>query len=97
MQNDSFSIYSLLIQFFRKKEPIQKVKAGTVLFQEKDPVEYVYLLLKGSISLGRVHLRGKEFILKILNSRETLWNISFLIQILIIIFTQKHFQIVKCS
>jgi CRP-like cAMP-binding protein len=27
-------------------------------------------LLKGSISLGRVHLRGKDFILKILNDQE---------------------------
>jgi CRP/FNR family transcriptional regulator len=70
MQKSSFSIYSLLIQFFQKKEPIQTIKSGSVLFQEKDSVEYVYLLIKGSIALGRVHLRGKEFILKILNERE---------------------------
>ncbi|MEH7074056.1 Crp/Fnr family transcriptional regulator [Neobacillus drentensis] len=70
MQKSSFSIYNLLVYFFQKKEPIQKIKAGTVLFQEKDSVEYVYLLLKGSISLGRVHLRGKDFILKILNDQE---------------------------
>jgi CRP-like cAMP-binding protein len=70
MQNSNFSIYNLLVYFFQKKEPIQKVKAGSVLFQEKDSVEYVYLLLKGSISLGRVHLRGKDFILKILNDQE---------------------------
>jgi CRP-like cAMP-binding protein len=70
MQNSNFSIYNLLVYFFEKKEPIQKIKAGSVLFQEKDSVEYVYLLLKGSISLGRVHLRGKDFILKILNEQE---------------------------
>lgn len=70
MQRSSFSIYNLLVYFFQKKEPIQKIKAGSVLFQEKDSVEYVYLLLKGSISLGRVHLRGKDFILKILNDQE---------------------------
>jgi CRP-like cAMP-binding protein len=70
MQKSSFSIYNLLIYFFQKKEPIQKIKAGSVLFQEKDSVEYVYLLLKGGISLGRVHLRGKDFILKILNDQE---------------------------
>ena len=70
MEKSSFSIYNLLVYFFEKKEPIQKIKAGTVLFQEKDSVEYVYLLLKGSISLGRVHLRGKDFILKILNDQE---------------------------
>src|SRR3954471_22195312 len=70
MQSSSFSIYHLLAYFFDKKEPIQKIKAGSVLFQEKDPAEYVFLLLKGSISLGRVHLRGKEFILKVLNDQE---------------------------
>jgi CRP-like cAMP-binding protein len=70
MQKSSFSIYSLLVQFFQKKEPIQKIKSGSVLFQEKDSVQYVYLLLKGSIALGRVHVRGKDFILKILNDRE---------------------------
>ncbi|KLT17444.1 transcriptional regulator [Neobacillus vireti] len=59
-----------MVQFFQKNEPIQKFKSGSVLFQEKDPAQYVYLLLKGSIALGRVHLRGKEFILKILNDRE---------------------------
>jgi CRP-like cAMP-binding protein len=57
-------------QFVKKKEQRKKIKAGSVLFQEKDSVEYVYLLLKGSIALGRVHLKGKEFILKILNDRE---------------------------
>ncbi|MEH7414120.1 Crp/Fnr family transcriptional regulator [Neobacillus drentensis] len=70
MQTESISIYNLMLQFFQKNEPIQKVKAGSVLFHEKDQVEYIYLLLKGSIALGRVHLRGKEFILKVLNDRE---------------------------
>jgi CRP-like cAMP-binding protein len=72
MQNDSVSLYRLLVQFFEETEQIQKIKAGTVLFQEKDPVEYIYLILKGSISIGRVHMRGKEFILKILHNREIL-------------------------
>jgi CRP-like cAMP-binding protein len=70
MQKSSYSIYNLLVYFYEKKEPIQKIKAGSVLFQEKDPAQYVFLLLKGSISLGRVHLRGKDFILKILNGQE---------------------------
>jgi CRP-like cAMP-binding protein len=72
MQTSSISLYSMMVQFFQTKESVQKIKAGTVLFQEKDPVEYVYLLLKGSMALGRVHLRGKDFILKILNNRELL-------------------------
>ncbi|WP_144547695.1 Crp/Fnr family transcriptional regulator [Bacillus sp. X1(2014)] len=70
MQLNRTSIYNLLAAFFQKKEPIQKIKAGSVLFQEKDAAKYVYLLIKGSISLGRVHLRGKDFILKILNDQE---------------------------
>ena len=49
MLRSSFSIYSLLNQFFQKTEQIQKVKAGSVLFQEKDSVEYVYLLLSGTV------------------------------------------------
>lgn len=72
MLKSSFSIYRLISQFFQQKEPIQRIKAGTFLFQEKDAVEYVYLLLSGSIALGRVHFRGKDFILKILNNQELL-------------------------
>ncbi|MGX6442763.1 Crp/Fnr family transcriptional regulator [Neobacillus sp. K501] len=72
MLKSSFSINRLMSQFFQEKEPIQRIKAGTFLFQEKDSVEYVYLLLSGSIALGRVHFRGKDFILKILNNQEFL-------------------------
>lgn len=70
MESSMVSIYSLMVQFFQRNEPIQKIKSGTVLFQEKDPVDYVYILVKGSIALGRVHLKGKEFILKVLNDQE---------------------------
>lgn len=70
MLRSGYSIYSLLTQFFQGKEQIQIMKAGTLLFQEKDPVEYVYLLLSGTAALGRVHQHGKDFILKILNNRE---------------------------
>jgi CRP/FNR family transcriptional regulator len=51
MQLNRSSIYNLLVAFFQKKEPIQKIKAGSILFQEKDAAQYVYLLLKVSISL----------------------------------------------
>ncbi|WP_052352818.1 Crp/Fnr family transcriptional regulator [Neobacillus dielmonensis] len=70
MQIGSISIYHILHEFFQKTEPIQSIKAGTTLFQEKDQAKYIYLLLNGSIALGRVHLRGKEFILKILTNNE---------------------------
>ncbi|WP_083652230.1 Crp/Fnr family transcriptional regulator [Bacillus sp. MRMR6] len=70
MLRNSLSIYNQLLHFFQDDDQLLKVKAGTVLFQEKDPVDHVFLLLKGSIALGRVHLRGKDFILKILNERE---------------------------
>jgi CRP-like cAMP-binding protein len=72
MHTSSISIYSMMVQFYQTRETIHKIKSGNVLFQEKDSVEYVYLLLKGSIALGRVHLRGKDFILKILHNRELL-------------------------
>ncbi|AZU63344.1 Crp/Fnr family transcriptional regulator [Neobacillus mesonae] len=72
MDETRFLIYNFLLQFFKKIEPVQKVKAGTVLFHEKDPAQNVYLLLSGSIALGRVHIRGKEFILKILNEQEVI-------------------------
>lgn len=68
----SISLYNVLLQFFSEKESIQKVKAGSVLFQEKDPVQHIFILLKGSAAIGRVHVKGKEFILKILNGREIL-------------------------
>ncbi|XJZ26240.1 Crp/Fnr family transcriptional regulator [Bacillota bacterium Lsc_1132] len=72
MQRNSFSLFQQLEQFFKSEEQVQKVRAGTVLFQEKEPVEYIYILLDGSISIGRVHMRGKEFILKIIKSPDLL-------------------------
>lgn len=70
MKELKISLYSLLIQEFIDKEPIQKFKAGTILFNEHETVDYVYILVEGAISLGRVHMKGKEFILKILNGEE---------------------------
>lgn len=70
MQENNVSLYKLLSHFFGGREPVQKLKAGTVLFHERDRVEHIYLIQKGSAAIGRVHLKGKEFILKILNERE---------------------------
>ncbi len=72
MREFNISIYSLLIQHFIDKETIQKINAGTILFQEKDMVDHVYILLSGSIALGRLHMTGKEFTLKILTGEEIL-------------------------
>lgn len=66
----NISLYSLLIQHFIDKETIQKLPVGSFLFQEKEEVDNIYLLLSGSISIGRVHVKGKEFILKILSGEE---------------------------
>ena len=66
----NISLYSLLIQYFIDKEPIQKLPIGSYLFQEKENVENIYLLLNGSVSIGRVHVKGKEFMLKILSGEE---------------------------
>lgn len=70
MNEPTISLYSLLIQEFIDKETVQKYKAGTILFNERDHVEYVYILIRGSVAMGRVHMKGKEFILKILNGEE---------------------------
>ncbi|WP_084783338.1 Crp/Fnr family transcriptional regulator [Bacillus dakarensis] len=68
--NINISLYSLLIQEFIDKENVQKVNAGTILFNERDPVKHIYILLQGSAAIGRVHMKGKEFILKILSGEE---------------------------
>lgn len=67
---NSISLYSLMIQEFIDKEKVQHIKSGTVLFNESESVQHIYILLRGSVSLGRVHIKGKEFILKILNGEE---------------------------
>ncbi|WP_318508399.1 Crp/Fnr family transcriptional regulator [Bacillus sp. T3] len=72
MIKTSYSLYQVMIRNFSNKETVQKVKAGTMLFQEKDSVQHVYIMLKGIIAVGRVHFKGKEFILKILNGEELL-------------------------
>jgi CRP-like cAMP-binding protein len=72
MIKTSYSLYQIMIRNFSNKETVQKIKAGTMLFQEKDPVQHIYIMLKGTIAVGRVHFKGKEFILKILSGEELL-------------------------
>ena len=66
----NISLYSLILQNFIDRETIQKIKPDTLLFQEDENVQNVYVILSGSVSVGRVHMKGKEFILKILNGEE---------------------------
>ncbi len=66
----TLSLYSHALQYFIDKEPVTRIKAGTILFQEGDQVQYVYLLISGTLSVGRVHVKGKEFIMKLLNDEE---------------------------
>lgn len=70
MNEVQLSLYSLLIQHFFDSNNIIHLKKGSLLFQEKDKVNHVYILLKGTLSLGRVHEKGKEFIIKILHDEE---------------------------
>ena len=72
MNELQLSLYSLLIQHFFETEKIEQIKKGTLLFQENDPVQKIYIILNGTISLGRVHEKGKEFIIKILHDEELL-------------------------
>lgn len=50
MNRQKLSLYSLLFQHFFEHETVQKIKAETVLFQEKDHVNHIFLLLKGPTS-----------------------------------------------
>ncbi|MFE8703172.1 Crp/Fnr family transcriptional regulator [Cytobacillus sp. FJAT-54145] len=70
IQKLNLSLYSLLIQEFINVETTQKLRAGTILFNERDSVDHIYILIEGSVALGRVHMKGKEFILKILHGEE---------------------------
>ncbi|MGJ7921382.1 Crp/Fnr family transcriptional regulator [Neobacillus sp. LXY-4] len=72
MIKTSHSLYQVMIRNFSNNETVQKIKPGTLLFQEKDPVQHVYIMLKGTVAVGRVHFKGKEFILKILSGEELL-------------------------
>lgn len=74
METSSTALYNHLIDFFGDKEQILKVSPKSLLFQEKDPVKHIYLIIDGSISVGRIHLKGKEFIVKILHNHEILWE-----------------------
>lgn len=70
MNSLNISFYSLLLQHFLAEERIQTIPANTILFQEKDSVEYIYLIISGNLVLGRHHINGKEFVLKILKEEE---------------------------
>ncbi|MGP7816259.1 Crp/Fnr family transcriptional regulator [Niallia sp. 01092] len=72
MSEIQLSLYSLILQNFFDINKIIHVKKGKLLFQEKDPVRNIYILLNGTLALGRVHEKGKEFILKILHDEEAL-------------------------
>jgi CRP-like cAMP-binding protein len=74
MNEINISLYSFLIQEFIDKENIQKIKAGATIFNERESVNHIYILLQGSISLGRVHMRGKEFTIKILSGEELIFE-----------------------
>ncbi len=91
----NISLYSLLIQYFIDKEPIQELPVGSFLFQEKEEVENIYLLLNGSLSIGRVHVKGKEFILKILSSEELIMEYELFEQYPTYHFFAKTFS--KCE
>jgi len=66
----NISLFSLILQHFIETEAIQKVPANSILFQEDELVEHIYLIINGAVSVGRVHMKGKEFILKLLNGDE---------------------------
>lgn len=72
MEDFRISLYSFLLQRFIDKGKMLKVKPGNTLFEECERVKTIYLLLEGSLALGRSHRKGKEFTLKILDGEEVL-------------------------
>lgn len=66
------SLYDLLLLNFKDIEPIQKVPKGSILFQEHEKVTSIYLIISGSVALGRNHVNGKEFTLKIIMDKDIL-------------------------
>ena len=66
------SLYDILLLNFKSIEPVQKVSKGTILFQEHENVSFIYLIVSGSIGLGRNHMNGKEFTLKIIMENDIL-------------------------
>lgn len=72
MKEGTLSLYSLLLQHYFSINNVHIIKKGSLLFQEGDPVTHIYLLLEGTISVGRIHENGKEFIMKILHEEDLL-------------------------
>ncbi|WOD64329.1 Crp/Fnr family transcriptional regulator [Niallia taxi] len=70
MKEGTLSLYSLLLQHFFSLKNIQVYKKGSLLFQEGDFVNNIYILLDGKMSVGRIHENGKEFIMKILTQED---------------------------
>lgn len=70
MLDTELSLYKRIKDHFIQNETIQTVKSGITLFHEKDRVENIYILLQGSVCLGRIHMKGKEFTMKILYGEE---------------------------
>lgn len=70
MLDTELSLYKRIKDNFIENETIQTIPSGTTLFQEKDPVDNIYIILQGSVALGRIHMKGKEFTIKILHGEE---------------------------
>lgn len=70
MLDTELSLYKQIKNHFIESETIQTISSGTTIFQEKDFVDHIYVVLEGSVSLGRIHMKGKEFTIKILHGEE---------------------------
>lgn len=70
MLDNELSLYKQIKDHFIENETILTFNSETTLFQENDPVEYIYLLLEGSLCIGSMHVKGKEFTMKVLNGEE---------------------------
>lgn len=70
MLDTELTLYKKIKDQFISTDTIQTYTAGTTIFHEKDVVDYVYIVLEGSVCLGSLHVKGKEFTIKILQAEE---------------------------
>lgn len=51
---------------------------GSYLFEEGDPIDSIYILSQGTVKLSRIDNAGREQIIGIFSSQETIWESMFI-------------------
>jgi hypothetical protein len=67
------------LEIFNKYRKLE-VKAGTILFRENDPADFMYVILEGQIHIYKRVMEGVNKTLSLLNAGEYFGEMSLLIQ-----------------